>query len=752
MKQTLLAFAALLPLLCCAQPANDNCPGVVNIPVNWGLTATQSASGTLNNATHGTGWICGNDPYNDVWYSFTATHAVHLINVTNINGAGTLNFEIRGGSCTGETWVCGNSAIPDTGTLYGFVPGDEYYIRVYSQTETIPATTFQISITSGWDTIVTNNTQYTIPQLVQEVFAAEPGFNITNITSSTGSDFGTGQPNGIAYFEESGYGFPFPDGIVLSTGNALDAAGPNNSLQNAGTTAWPGDDDLEAAFSPPIESVNATSLEFDFVPESDQMEFDFIFASEEYGLPGCSFSDRCAILLTSTQNNTTVNLALVPLTIIPIYGGSIHGNTPGCPAENIIWFSGLNAEGEGPTNFNGQTVYLVAQATVVPGAQYHLKIVIADGGDTGTDSALLLKGGSLELSDTVYPGPYIVFETPPPFVVCEPNTDGYIPFNLAWIEYITDVAGEADDYTFTFYETTADAEAGTSPLSDPYTNTTAFEQTIYAKICSVNGPECQVVPIILQVQNSPLGTPVDYYVCDNDADGSAQFDLTSQTEALFGPDASTFYINFYETEEDAVFFANAIANPEAYTNLTNLQTVYVMAQSVAGTTCTEPGILTLHAMPGAPVGQATQTFEQGETLASLEVDGANLQWFADAGTTQPLPATTLLQQGATYYVSQTIEGVLCGILAVTVELITGVETNTLASLGCYPNPVKDELKLEYTGTLLSATLYNALGQEVLTQQIGTSNATLNLVGLANGMYMLKVEAENGERVIKIVKS
>ena len=97
--------------------------------------------------------------------------------------------------------------------------------------------------------------------------------------------------------------FPFSEGIVLSTGDALLASGPNSGLGNASTGSgqWPGDDDLSALIGE--ETNNASTIEFDFVPISNNLSFRFIMASEEYdqGSFECFYSDVFAFLLTDSE-------------------------------------------------------------------------------------------------------------------------------------------------------------------------------------------------------------------------------------------------------------------------------------------------------------------------------------------------------------------------------------------------------------------------------------------------------------------
>ena len=98
-----------------------------------------------------------------------------------------------------------------------------------------------------------------------------------------GNDFG--DVNGIGHFVEPSGGFPFSEGIILSTGNALlDGSGPNESMGGAssGNFDWPGDTDLDNLIEDSTN--NASIIEFDFVPISNKLSFRFIMASEEYDM------------------------------------------------------------------------------------------------------------------------------------------------------------------------------------------------------------------------------------------------------------------------------------------------------------------------------------------------------------------------------------------------------------------------------------------------------------------------------------
>ena len=49
-----------------------------------------------------------------------------------------------------------------------------------------------------------------------------------NITSSTGSDFGS--TNGIGYFEANGSSWPFENGLIMTSGDVANAPAPESGV------------------------------------------------------------------------------------------------------------------------------------------------------------------------------------------------------------------------------------------------------------------------------------------------------------------------------------------------------------------------------------------------------------------------------------------------------------------------------------------------------------------------------------------
>src|SRR5690554_7554447 len=121
----------------------------------------------------------------------------------------------------------------------------------------------------------------------------------------------------------------------------------------------------------------------------------------------------------------------------------------------------------------------------------------------------------------------------------------------------------------------------------------------------------------------------------------------------------------------------------------------------------EEVVVTVNPTPETPSGESDQNFRQGDTLADLEVIATgDLTWYEDENGTVVLPETTELEDGVTYYVSQTIDGCESGLFAITVHLTIGVDSFKEFAMSVYPNPVATTLNIisrseEHTSELQS---------------------------------------------------
>ncbi len=153
----------------------------------------------------------------------------------------------------------------------------------------------------------------------------------------------------------------------------------------------------------------------------------------------------------------------------------------------------------------------------------------------------------------------------------------------------------------------------------------------------------------------------------------------------------------------------------------------------------------------APAGEAIQVFTEGQTLNDLAVEGENLMWFSDPEGTIPLPPSTVLTDGTTYYAQQTLDGCPGEMLAVTAVLELGVAGQALPNLNYYPNPVVDVLTLRNPEIMESATVLNLKGQIVSQATVMGTTAQIDCSNLADGIYFIKIRTAKATGVLKVLK-
>ena len=408
---------------------------------------------------------------------------------------------------------------------------------------------------------------FTVQELVEDILIDSPCADSSNYISGTGTDFG--DVNGIGYFNAVGTGFPFAEGVILTTGNAESAEGPNDEILGDGS--WPGDADLAAILGiPPGDLNNASFIQFDFVPSIPEIAFDFIFASEEYNQNfECSFSDSFAFILTNTATGTVENLAVLPGTTIPIQVTNIRPEVPGlCPAVNEIYFDTYNFlpfadETTAPIDFNGQTTVLTAMGMVTPGDPYNIKLVIADNQDDLYDAAVFIEAGSFDIDINL--GDDILI------------SDGTAPCEGETIALSSGGGSPGATYQwFIFNDATGMFEAipgETSPTIIIDTPGLYRLEAIFASGCSV-GDE-----VLVEFFPAPVpGIPDPLTICDRDNDGFADFTLTD-ADAQIIAGATGVNVRYYETFALAEAGGVGVALASPYTNITNPQTVYARLEN-----------------------------------------------------------------------------------------------------------------------------------------------------------------------------
>lgn len=258
--------------------------------------------------------------------------------------------------------------------------------------------------------VISTNSNVPVNTLVTEVFIGGDCYEVAGI-SFQGNNSASGT------FTNGATSISINDGIMLSTGNIANAAGPNNQ-SGAGNglngSAAP-DPDLASIVGGAFLLNDVAIIEFDVTPSSDTISFDYVFASEEYcDYTGSTFNDVFGFFISGPgiagpYTGGAQNIAVLPGSGTPVAINNVnHINNPAyyvgnIPATSFQLFdpdcAGHPTTAGAPVNdcqFDGFTTVLTAMAIVQPCQTYHIKLAIADVGDDAFDSAVFLAANSFE--------------------------------------------------------------------------------------------------------------------------------------------------------------------------------------------------------------------------------------------------------------------------------------------------------------------------------------------------------------------
>ncbi len=225
------------------------------------------------------------------------------------------------------------------------------------------------------------------------------GVTVSNVTY-------TGANRAAGTFSSASNIVGFTSGVVLSTGAVRNVIGPNCDSGITVENYYPGDSDLDTLVNEgntgeTVITNDAAVLEFDFVPTSSTVSFQYVFSSDEYNEYVFQFNDVFGFFLNGN------NIALIPGTTTPVSINTVNnGNSTGDPDNPPVnpqdfVNNDFQYPAAAPLDFemDGKTIVFTAQATVTPNQTSHIKLAIADAQDYDVDSNVFIKGGSFSSTD-----------------------------------------------------------------------------------------------------------------------------------------------------------------------------------------------------------------------------------------------------------------------------------------------------------------------------------------------------------------
>ena len=227
-----------------------------------------------------------------------------------------------------------------------------------------------------------------------------------------------GDPIQVGFFNAINSNLGIDSGVVLSTGDIIDLD-PNGFGSGNIPFSTNGDPDLLniANSVPPLINqpfnvsgiFDVATLEFDFIPNSDTLSFNYVFGSNEYlTWINSEYNDVFGFFISgpgisgpysspSSFPNGSINIANVPNSSppLPITISSVNN------LLNSQYYIDNQSTFPQTISCNGFTTSFTATTVVQCGEIYHIRLALADGSDANLDSWVFLEAGSFSSNGSV---------------------------------------------------------------------------------------------------------------------------------------------------------------------------------------------------------------------------------------------------------------------------------------------------------------------------------------------------------------
>ena len=227
-----------------------------------------------------------------------------------------------------------------------------------------------------------------------------------------------GDPIQVGFFNAINSNLGIDSGVVLSTGDIIDLDPNGFGSGNIPFSTNSDPDLLNIANSvPPLINqpfnvsgiFDVATLEFDFIPNSDTLSFNYVFGSNEYlTWINSEYNDVFGFFISgpgisgpysspSSFPNGSINIANVPNSSppLPITISSVNN------LLNSQYYIDNQSTFPQTLSCNGFTTSFTATTVVQCGEIYHIRLALADGSDANLDSWVFLEAGSFSSNGSV---------------------------------------------------------------------------------------------------------------------------------------------------------------------------------------------------------------------------------------------------------------------------------------------------------------------------------------------------------------
>jgi gliding motility-associated-like protein len=240
---------------------------------------------------------------------------------------------------------------------------------------------------------------------------------------------------------------------------------------------------------------------------------------------------------------------------------------------------------------------------------------------------------------------------------CDDNSDGISEYFDTSVVSST-IIGVQQDVALTFLD--VNGNALTASLANPYTNTTAYTETIIARVTNIHTGCFADTPVTFKTTTQPvINAPQNVYAC-NEGNGFANFDLTTITRQIIGVQPGLL-VSYTDGS------GNALPNPlpASFLNTeTYRQTIYARVENAANSLCFSETQFDLIINP-IPEIDLKPTYYLCDILSSLPVETDagfdSWEWLYEDGALVSYTNRANLSRagGYTLNVTKMLNGVSC---------------------------------------------------------------------------------------------
>jgi gliding motility-associated-like protein len=586
---------------------------------------------------------------------------------------------------------------------------------------------------------------FTITQLIEDVFIGGGCFDIANVQL-------IGNTNGVGHFSAGAASVILEDGVILASGNITNAPGPNNS-NSAGTILAGADGDPDLALLGAGTIFDACGIEFDFTPTVEMINFEYVFASEEYcEFVGSTFNDVFGFFISGPGisgpfTNGAENIALIPGTTDYVAINSVNHNT------NTAYFNGNQNNCNGVvTNatdiqYDGYTTVLTATANVIACETYHIRMVVSDVGDQIYDSGVFLgansfSAGGLATAQVDIPGYTeggVAYEgCSNGFLVFERDEGGSLDLDFI-VEYEFDPASTATNgVDFSNIPNPIIIPAGQSSVSIPFI---VFQDNITEGVESIilvldNPCSCDAASIEILIDDLiPLESSTE------------DLSFCNEASVTIGPDVTG------GSPEYTYIWSTGAQTPTIDINQNFDQTFYVTVTDICGSMVEDTIDITVIPEPTAEiVGTAVLCGENPTAFLEVTFTGVGpweFFYLIDGTIYGPIitsdnPYQLPINEVGTYELQSVVSGNACE------GTVGGTATVEESGIDLLDIPVDLTCANAADGTI---SILASGGLDPYTYLWNTSETTETITGLGAGTYTVTVTDANGctEEITSIIE-